>query len=210
MPKLLHIACSPRGDFGVGRGGAGVPRAFPRGAAELRRSMRSISGGRACPKSIRTMLDAKDAVHAPARAFTDPQQEAWAVIERMAVRFVARRPAADLDADVEFRAAVQAQALHRPHQPAAADLPLRARARLHSAAEGSADGGDRREQRRFRHRHESRPHRHGDALLARGAAFHGRTQVEFVRIGPTAGPREDVQAAQEAALRRLREIAFRF
>ena len=42
-----------------------------------------------------------------------------------------------------------------------------------------ADGRDPRERQRLRHRHESRTHRYGDALFARGAALHRRQRRSF-------------------------------
>lgn len=43
--------------------------------------------------------------------------------------------------------------------------------------------------------------------LREALKFMGVTRVEFVRIGPTTGPPEQIGAARERAWRRLRQIA---
>jgi len=46
--------------------------------------------------------------------------------------------------------------------------------------------------------------------LREALKFMGVTQVEFVRIGPTSGPQDQVSSGRERALQRLRQIATRF
>lgn len=85
MPKLMHIAGSPRRDSSSGAGAHVFLDIF----REARPSwdVAALDLWREdLPQVNQAMLEAKDAVVA-GRDFTHEQRSAWAVVERMAVRF---------------------------------------------------------------------------------------------------------------------------
>ncbi len=212
MPKLLHLSCSPRADLGIRLPGAKVfidrfRQAHPdwdidvmnlwrdqlpefEGYGAWRPNMPASAGGRST-----------DAAAMPVCRGT----------ERMALRFVARRPRADFDADVELRHSLQAEAVHRRHHrspglafrfdPAQGYLPLfMDRPTVVILASGSdfITGMNRGRIDM------------ATPYLREVLRFIGINDVRFVAIGPTAGPRQSIEAARDRASKRLAAMAANF
>ena len=116
------------------------------------------------------------------RGFTDSQRDAFAVAERIAVRLaladrvLISTPMWNFGIPYKLKQwidVITQPGLTFPVRSAQGYLPL---------LKEPADGCDPRQWQRFRHRHEPRPHRHGDALFARGAPLH-RYQQRALRAG---------------------------
>jgi FMN-dependent NADH-azoreductase len=208
MPKLMHISGSPRGDS-VSSAGA---RAFVECFSEARPHFEIDTldlWREGLPEFNQAMLEAKDAVMA-GRSFTDPQRDAWAIIERMVVRLsladrlLISTPMWNFGLPYKlkhFIDLVNQPRLTFRFEPARGYIPLLKNRPTVAILASSGDfvTGMNRGRTDM-----------ATPYLREALRFMGITQVEFVRMGPTAGPREDVEAAREAALRRLREIASRF
>jgi FMN-dependent NADH-azoreductase len=208
MPKLMHIACSPRKDAVSGAGA----RAFLDCFREARPSwdIDVLDLWReGLPELNQAMLDAKDAVMA-GRSFTDPQREAWAVIERMVVRFsLADRVLISTpmwNFGLPYKVKHYIDLINQPRltfrfDPLRGFIPLLKNRPTVAILASSGDFVTGMNRGRIDL---------ATPYLREALKFMGVTDVEFVRMGPTAGPQDQVSSARETALRRLREIAVRF
>ena len=175
MPKLFHLNCSPRADSAIAAPAPPVfvdrfSKARPDWDIDVMNLWREQ-----LPEFEGYVLEAKYA-RMNGHSFTDSQRDAFAVAERIAASPGARRSRADLDADVELQHPLPAEAMVRRDRAARTDIPLRSAIGYQPLLDDRPTLRDRRERRRLRHRHESRPHRHGDALPARGPALHRHRQ----------------------------------
>ena len=208
MPKLMHIACSPRRDSTSGAGA----RAFLDVFREARPNwdIDELDLWReGLPDVNQAMLEAKDAVMA-GRDFTPEQREAWAGVERMAVRFaLADRVLISTpmwNFSLPYKLKHYIDLINQPRltfrfEPARGYVPL---LKDRPTVVILSSGGDFVTGMNRGRIDMATPY------LREALKFMGVTQIEFVRIGPTAGPPDQVGAARERGLQRLRQIATRF
>ena len=81
---------------------------------------------------------------------------------------------------------------------------------LSRSGQGPADHRHPRQRQRLRDRDEPGPGRHGEPYLREILRFVGVRDTRFVLIGPTTGPQEPILAARERAHQRLGEMAATF
>ena len=208
MPKLLHIACSPRADSASKRAALAFVEAF--GQARPAWEIDTLDLWReGLPEFSQDMLDAKDAVQRGA-AFTDAQRGAWAMIERMAVRFaLAERVVISTpmwNFGLPYKLKHYIDLINQPRltfrfDPAIGYIPLLKDRPTVAIVASSGDfvTGMNRGRTDM-----------ATPYLREALRFMGVRSVEIVRVGPTAGPASQTQAAREAAHRRLSELAARF
>ena len=207
MPKLMHIACSPRRDSTSGA----AARAF----VDIFRQARPTWDideldlwRENLPDFNQAMLEAKEAVMA-GRAFTDQQREAWSVIERMALRFaLADRVLISTpmwNFGLPYKLKHYIDLINQPgltfhFEPARGYVPL---LKDRPTIVILSSGGDFVTGMNRGRIDLATPY------LREALKFMGVAQVEFIRIGPTAGPQELVRDARKRALQRVRQIAAR-
>jgi FMN-dependent NADH-azoreductase len=161
------------------------------------------------PEFNQAMLEAKDAVQR-GQSFTDPQRDAWAIIERMAVRFaLADRVLISTpmwNFSLPYKLKQYVDLINQPRltfrfDPAVGFLPLLKDRPTVAIVASSGDfvTGMNRGRTDM-----------ATPYLREVLRFMGVRSVEMVRIGPTAGAAEATRAAVESAHRRCREIAGRF
>ena len=208
MPKLLHLACSPRADSESAAGARifldGFRRAKPDWEVDVmdlwRESLPEFTGG---------ILEAKYA-RINGRSFTEAQRDQFAEAERMAVRFsLAERvlistPMWNFSIPYKlkqwFDIVVQPGLTFR-FDPAQGYLPLlNDRPTLVILASGSDYSTGMNRGRSDM----------ATPYLREALRFIGVKDVRFVPIGPTTGPVEPIRNARENAHRRLVEMAGRF
>ena len=208
MPKLLHIACSPRRESVSGAAAAAFLETFrvARPAWEIDALDLWREG---LPEITQDLIDAKDAVQRSA-AFTDRQQEAWAVIERMAVRFaLAERLLISTpmwNFGLPYKLKHYIDLINQPRltfrfDPAVGFIPLLKDRPTVAIVASSGDFVTGMNRGRIDM---------ATPYLREVLRFMGVRTVEFVAIGPTAGPPEAVRAAREGAHRRLQALGSRF
>jgi len=208
MPKLLHIACSPR----AGSTSGAAAREF----IELFRARRpnydidTLDLWReGLPEFDSQMIAAKDAVQRGA-SFTEAERTAWAVIERMAVRFsladrlVISTPMWNFGLPYKLKHYIDL--INQPRltfrfDPAIGFIPLLKDRPTLAILSSSGDFVTGYNRGRIDM---------ATPYLREALRFMGVTSLEILRLGPTAGPAEATTAAREAAHRRLAEIAARF
>jgi FMN-dependent NADH-azoreductase len=208
MPKLLHLACSPRPDSVSGA----AARAFVERFREARPAW-EIDGldlwREGLPEFNQAMLEAKDAVQR-GQSFSEPQRDAWSLIERMAVRFsLADRVLISTpmwNFGLPYKLKHYIDLINQPRltfrfDPARGYIPLLKDRPTVAIVASSGDfvTGMNRGRTDM-----------ATPYLREALRFMGVNSVEFVRIGPTAGPAETVEQAKQSAHRRLVEIAGRF
>ena len=208
MPKLLHIACSPRPESVSGS----AALAFVERFREARPSW-EIDGldlwREGLPEFNHAMLEAKDAAQR-GQSFAGAQREAWAVIERMAIRFsLADRVLISTpmwNFGLPYKLKHYFDLINQPRltflfDPTRGYLPL---LKDRPTVAIVASGGDFITGMNRGRIDMATPY------LREILRFMGVTSVEFVRVGPTAGPSETVSRAKRTAQRRVVEIAERF
>jgi len=208
MAKLLHIACSPRAASASGAAARAFVEAFrqARPAYEIDALDLWREG---LPEFDRDMLDAKDAVQRGA-AFTEAQRAAWAVIERMAVRFaLAERLLISTpmwNFGLPYKLKQYIDLINQPRltfrfDPSIGYIPL---LKDRPTVVIVASGGDFVTGMNRGRTDMATPY------LREALRFMGVRSVEIVRVGPTVGPAEATRAAAEGAERRLDELGRRF
>lgn len=208
MPKLLHIAGSPRTDSSSGAAARAFIERFQiaRPAYEIDTLDLWREG---LPEFNREMIAAKDAVLRGA-SFSAAEREAWAVIERMVVRFsLADRVLISTpmwNFGLPYKLKHYIDLINQPRltfrfDPAVGYIPLlKDRPTLAIvASSGDFVTGYNRGRTDM-----------ATPYLREALRFMGVRSLDIVRLGPTAGPGEAVAAVREGAARRLAEIASRF
>ena len=208
MPKLLHIACSPRPDSASDA----AARLFVERFHEVRPNWNIDVldlWREGLPEFNQSMLDAKDAVIS-GRQFTEAQREAWATIERMAMRLsLAERVLIATpmwNFSIPYKLKQYIDLVNQPRltfrfEPSHGYIPLLKNRPTVVILASSGDFVTGMNRGRIDM---------ATPYIREALRFMGVTDVEFVRIGPTAGPQDQVRFAKETALRRLQEIAARF
>ena len=202
----MHIACSPRPDSASSAAARAFVERFR--AARPDYDIDTLDLWReTMPEFDAEMIAAKDAVQRSA-SFTDGERAAWAVIERMAVRFaladrvVISTPMWNFGLPYKLKHYIDC--INQPKltfrfDPAVGYIPLlKDRPTLIIvASSGDFVTGYNRGRIDM-----------ATPYLREALRFMGVTSLEIVRLGPTAGP--EAATAREAAQRRLAEIATRF
>ena len=208
MPKLLHIACSPRAGSSSGAAARELIELF-----RVRRPNFDIDSldlwREGLPDFDSRMIAAKDAVQRLV-SFTDGERAAWAVIERMAVRFsladrvVISTPMWNFGLPYKLKHYIDL--INQPRltfrfDPAVGYIPLLKDRPTLAIVASSGDFVTGYNRGRIDM---------ATPYLREALRFMGVRSLEIVRLGPTAGPEAATATAREAAQRRLAEIAARF
>jgi FMN-dependent NADH-azoreductase len=208
MPKLFHLACSPRADSESAAGARVFLDRFHEKRPDWDIDVMNLWKDH-LPDFEGYILEAKYA-RMGGRAFTDSQRDAFAVAERIAIRFaLAERvlistPMWNFGIPYKlkqwFDVIVQPGLAFR-FDPAQGYVPLfKDRPTIVILASGgNYDTGMSRGWADL-----------ATPYLRETLRFIGVKDVHFVPIGPTTGPIERVRAARESAHRRLAELATRF
>jgi FMN-dependent NADH-azoreductase len=202
----MHIACSPRGDSSSGAAARGFIERFR--AARPDYEIDGLDLWReGLPEFDAQMIAAKDAVLRGA-SFSDSERAAWAVIERMAVRFsLADRVLISTpmwNFGLPYKLKHYIDLINQPRltfrfDPAVGYIPLLKDRPTVAIVASSGDFVTGYNRGRVDM---------ATPYLREALRFMGVRSLEIVRLGPTAGP--EAGAAREAAQRRLVEIAARF
>jgi FMN-dependent NADH-azoreductase len=208
VPKLMHIICSPRADSASGAAARAFIERFS--AARPTYDVDTLDLWReGLPEFDAEMIAAKDAVLRGA-SFTESERSAWAVIERMAVRFsLADRVLISTpmwNFGLPYKLKHYIDLINQPRltfrfDPAVGYIPLLKDRPTLAIVASSGDFVTGYNRGRIDM---------ATPYLREALRFMGVRSLEFVRLGPTAGPAEATATAREAALRRLAEIAARF
>jgi FMN-dependent NADH-azoreductase len=164
LPKLLHLACSPRADSESAAGARVFLDRFRQIRAQWDIDVMDL-WQEVLPEFIGPVLDAKYA-RMRGRSFTDAQRDGFAAAERIAIRFsLADRVLISTpmwNFSIPYRLKQWFDVIIQP------GLTFRFRSvpRLPAAAQRQADRRDRSERQRLCLWHEPRPYRHGDAVPA--------------------------------------------
>jgi FMN-dependent NADH-azoreductase len=208
VPKLLHLACSPRADSESAAAArvflANFCRARPDWDVDLMDIWRDQ-----LPDFTGALLDAKYA-RLTGKGFTDAQRHGFAEAERIALRFsLADRVLISTpmwNFSIPYKLKQWIDVIIQPgltfrFDPAQGYLPLlKDRPTLVILASGSdfVTGMNRGRIDM------------ATPYLREALRFIGISDVRFVPIGPTTGPADPIRAARESAHRRLAEIAAGF
>jgi FMN-dependent NADH-azoreductase len=208
VPKLFHLSCSPRADSESSAGARIFLDAFRKARPDWEIDVMNLWKDH-LPDFEGYILEAKYA-RMGGRAFTDSQRDAFAVAERIAIRFaladrvLISTPMWNFGIPYKlkqwFDVIVQPGLAFR-FDPAQGYVPLfKDRPTIVILASGGnyVTGVNR-----------------GWADLAtpylrEALRFIGVSDVRFVSIGPTSGPPEPIRLARESAHRRLAEMAAGF
>jgi FMN-dependent NADH-azoreductase len=202
----MHIAGSPRAESASGAAARAFVERFR--AARPDYDVDTLDLWReTLPEVDERLIAAKDAVQR-GLSFTEEQRAAWAVIERMAVRFsLADRVLISTpmwNFGLPYKLKHYIDLINQPRltfrfDPAAGYIPLlKDRPTLAIvASSGDFVTGYNRGRVDL-----------ATPYLREALRFMGVRSLEIVRLGPTAGP--DAEVARESARRRLVEIAARF
>ena len=208
MPKLLHIAGSPRADS-VSNAAA---RAFIERFCEARSAWEIDVldlWREGLPEVDQALLDAKDAVQR-GLPFSDSQAQAWAVVERMAVRFsLAERVLISTpmwNFGLPYKLKHYIDLINQPRltfrfDPSSGYVGLLKDRPTVAIVASSGDFVTGMNRGRIDM---------ATPYLREALRFMGVLSLEIVRIGPTAGPPDAVRAASQNAITRLRRIAASF
>ncbi len=208
MPKLFHLRCSPRADSESAAGAEAFIAKFREARADWDVDVMDLWRER-LPEFDGAALEAKYAV-LNGKAFTDPQRDAWAAIERMAVRFaLAERVLISTpmwNFGVPYKLKQWIDLISQPgltfrFDPAIGYIPLvKDRPTVVILACGSdfVTGMNRGRTDM------------ASPYIREALRFIGVRDARFVLIGPTTGPREPIEAARERARARLVDIAATF
>jgi FMN-dependent NADH-azoreductase len=208
MPKLLHLACSPRPDSESAAGARVFLERFRQARPDWDIDVIDLWRD-SLPEFAGALLDAKYA-RIKGADFTDTERDQFAVAERIAVRFalaervVISTPMWNFGIPYKlkqwFDIIVQPGLTFR-FNPAQGYLPLlKDRPTLVILASGSDYSTGMNRGRTDM----------ATPYLREALRFIGVTDVRFVPIGPTTGPAEPIRTARETAHRRLGDIAERF
>jgi FMN-dependent NADH-azoreductase len=208
MPKLLHLACSPRADSESAAAARIFLDSFGRAKPDWNIDVMDL-WRESLPEFAGALLEAKYA-RINGRAFTDAQHDRFAEAERIAVRFsladrvLISTPMWNFSIPYKlkqwFDVVIQPGLTFR-FDPAQGYLPLlKDRPTLVILASGSdyATGMNRGRTDM------------ATPYLREALRFMGIKDMRFVPIGPTTGPTEPIRIARENAHRRLAEMAASF
>jgi FMN-dependent NADH-azoreductase len=208
MPKLFHLNCSPRADSESSAGARAFLDRFRMARPDWEVDVMNLWRDQ-LPEFEGYLLEAKYA-RMNGRAFTDSQRDAFAVAERIAIRFgladrvLISTPMWNFSIPYKlkqwFDVIVQPGLTFRfdpqtGYQPLLKDRPTIVIV---------ASGGDFVTGMNRGRTDMATPY------LREALRFIGVANVRFVLIGPTTGPAEPIHAARETAHRRLSELAARF
>ncbi len=208
MPKLIHLACSPRADSESGAGARIFLDRFRQVRPDWDIDVMDLWRD-SLPEFTGALLDAKYA-RIRGQAFTDAERDQFAVAERMALRFaLAERVVISTpmwNFGIPYRLKQWFDVIIQPGltfrlDPSQGYLPLlKNRPTLVILASGSdyATGMNRGRTDM------------ATPYLREALRFIGVKDVRFVPIGPTTGPPEPIRVARENAHRQLVELAARF
>jgi FMN-dependent NADH-azoreductase len=208
MPKLFHLSCSPRTDSESAAGAKVFIDRFREARPDWDIDVMNLWRDH-LPEFEGYVLEAKYA-RIGGRPFTDSQRDAFAVTERIALRFaLADRVLISTpmwNFGIPYKLKQWIDVITQPglafrFDPAQGYLPLfKDRPTIVILASGSdfITGMNRGRIDM------------ATPYLREALRFIGISDVRFVPIGPTTGPAEPIRAAREAAHRRLAEIAARF
>jgi FMN-dependent NADH-azoreductase len=208
MPKLLHLACSPRADSESAAGARVFLDRFRQARPDWDIDVMDLWREH-LPEFSGAVLEAKYA-RMSGQAFTDAQRDGFAIAERIALRFaIADRilistPMWNFSIPYKlkqwFDVIIQPGLTFR-FDPAQGYLPLlKDRPTIVIVASGSdfVTGMNRGRIDM------------ATPYLREALRFIGINDARFVRIGPTTGPIELIRAARESAHHRLSGMAARF
>jgi FMN-dependent NADH-azoreductase len=208
VPKLFHLTCSPRADSESSAGAQVFLQGFRKARPDWDVDVMNLWTDR-LPDFDGDVLEAKYA-RMSGRAFTDPQRDAFAVAERIAMRFaladrvLISTPMWNFGIPYKlkqwFDVIVQPGLTFR-FDPSLGYLPL---LRDRPTLVILASGGDYITGMSRGWTDMATPY------LREVLSFIGVKDVRFVPIGPTNGPIERIEAARQSALRRIAELAERF
>jgi FMN-dependent NADH-azoreductase len=208
MPKLLHLACSPRSDSESAAGARVFLDSFSQARPDWDIDLTDLWRDH-LPEFTGAVLDAKYA-RINGQAFNDAQRDGFAVAERIALRFaLADRVLISTpmwNFSIPYKLKHWIDVITQPgltfrFDPDRGYLPLlEDRPTIVILASGSdfITGMNRGRIDM------------ATPYLREALRFIGITDVRFVPIGPTTGPAEPIRAAREGAHRRLAELAARF
>jgi FMN-dependent NADH-azoreductase len=208
MPKLMHLACSPRVDSESAAGARIFLDRFRRARPDWDVDVMDLWRD-SLPEFSGPLLDAKYA-RIRGLAFTDAQRDQFAVAERIAVRFaLAERVLISTpmwNFGIPYKLKQWFDVIIQPgltfrFDPSQGYVPLlKDRATLVILASGSDyTTGMNRGRTDL-----------ATPYLREALRFIGIKDVRFVPIGPTTGPIEPIRTARENAHRRLAEMGARF
>ena len=208
MPKLLHLACSPRSDSESAAGAHVLLDRFREVRPDWEIDAMNL-WREPLPEFEGYLLEAKYA-RIGGKSFTNSQQDAFAVAERLALRLsLADRVLISTpmwNFSIPYKLKQWLDVIIQPgltfrFDPALGYLPLlKDRPTVVIIASGSDFITSMN-----RSRIDMATPYQREALR-----FIGICDVRFVPIGPTTGPAEPIRTAREAAHRRLAEMAGRF
>ncbi|UGY17306.1 NAD(P)H-dependent oxidoreductase [Bradyrhizobium septentrionale] len=208
MPKLLHLACSPRADSESADGARVFLDHFRRARPDWEIDTMNL-WREPLPEFEGYLLEAKYA-RIGGKSFTNSQHDAFAVAERLALRLsLADRVLISTpmwNFGIPYKLKQWLDVIIQPgltfrFDPALGYLPLlKDRPTIVIIASGSdfVTGMNRGRIDM------------ATPYLREALRFIGVSDVRFVPIGPTTGPTEPIRVAREAAHRRLAEMAGRF
>jgi FMN-dependent NADH-azoreductase len=208
MPKLLHLSCSPRAESESSAAARLFVEDFRKARPDWDIDVMDLWRDR-LPEFDGAILEAKYS-RLKGQPFTDAQRDAFAVAERIAIRFeladrvVISTPMWNFGIPYKlkqwFDVIIQPGLTFR-FDPSQGYLPLlKDRPTIVILASGGdfATGMNR-----------GRPDM-ATPYLREALRFIGVRDVRFVLIGPTTGPNEPIQTARASARQRLAEMAGRF
>ena len=208
MPKLFHLTCSPRADSESLAGARVFLDRFRKARPDWDIDEMNLWRDH-LPEFDGAILEAKYA-RLSARAFSDAERDAFAVAERIAVRFaLAERVLISTpmwNFGIPYKLKQWIDVISQPgltfrFDSARGYLPL---LKDRPTVVILASGGDFVTGMNRGRIDMATPY------LREALRFIGVSDVRFVPIGPTTGPAEPIRAARESAHRRLAEIAASF
>jgi FMN-dependent NADH-azoreductase len=208
VPKLFHLACSPRADSESSAGARVFLDGFRKARPDWEIDVMNVWKDH-LPDFEGYILEARYA-RINGRAFTDSQRDAFAVAERIAVRFaLADRVLISTpmwNFGIPYRLKQWFDVIIQPgltfrFDPSQGFLPL---VKDRPTIVILASGGDYVASMNRGWVDTATPY------LRQALRFIGVNDVRFVPIGPTTGPIEPTRIARESAHRRLAEMAERF
>jgi FMN-dependent NADH-azoreductase len=208
MAKLFHLVCSPRPESESAAGARVFLECFRKARPDWEIDEMSVWRD-GLPEFDGDILQAKYA-RIGGRAFTDVQREAFAVAERLAVRFaLAERVLISTpmwNFGIPYKLKQWFDVISQPgltfrFEPVRGYLPL---VEDKPTVVILASGGDFVTGMNRGRVDLATPY------LREALRFIGVRDVQFVLIGPTTGPAEPIRAARDSAHRRLADLAARF